>query len=106
MRGPIRRAWSLLVATLLTVAIGAPALAAGDHFNIKFEFEDVTFPDGSGGEIYASSKRNNRGDAFTYCGYVGADQQFMGTFGSGEFSSPVADEVLQFCLDNFANRSL
>lgn len=94
-----------LAAPFLALAIAGSALAAGDHFNEKFEFEDVTFPDATTGTIYAGSKLNNQGDQFTNCGYFSEAGAFLGQFGSGDFSSTDPDAVLAFCLDHYDERS-
>lgn len=64
----------------------------------------VTFSNGTVGDLQASSKVNNKGQ-FTTCSYYSAGE-YLGYFQSAEFASSDADAVLQFCLDNYANRDV
>lgn len=75
-----------------------------EHFNEKFEFTPVTFPDGTEGTIRAGSKKNNNSQ-FTQCGYFDLADAFLGDFGSGEFASKDAPAVKQFCLDHYGDRA-
>lgn len=70
----------------------------------KFSFNDVTFSDGTTGEIEASSKDGKKSD-FTTCSYYSDDYaEYLGYYESDEFASTEADEVKEFCLDNFEER--
>lgn len=73
---------------------------------VKFDFDGVTFSDGTTGEIYAASKQTGNGSMFTVCTYVDSEVQFLGQFGSPDFFSTDADAVRQFCLDHFADRTV
>lgn len=94
-----------LAALALLVGVASTALAGGTHFNEKFEFDQVTFSDGTTGIIYASSKLNNQGDEFTNCEYDTTDFAVLGQFGSDAFASADAATVRTFCLEHFADRN-
>ena len=102
-RSPSRIAAAVL-GLLLSGSMASTALAAGDHFNSKFEFTDVQFPDGTSGIVYAGSKLSSNGE-FTNCQYDSPDFQFLGQFGTEAFASGDPGTVLQFCLDHYADRS-
>lgn len=87
-----------IVLVLLALLVPAVVLAGSP----KFTFNDVTFSDGTTGEIEASSKVKKD---YTTCSYFSDDyEDYLGAFHSDEFASSDADEVEQFCLDNYANR--
>ena len=100
-------ALALLALTLALAAAPAAALAATTtHFNVKFTFTD-TFSDGTAGVIRAGSKLTSpRGNQLTVCGYYSTTDSYLGQFESSVFSSQDPDSVLQFCLDNYVNRTL
>ncbi len=79
------------------------AQSKSDHFNLKFHFDPVTLPNGEEGEIYAGSKLNQN-SMFTNCQYVSASENYS-QFGSESFASSDPQEVEQFCLDHFDERS-
>lgn len=94
----------LLAAVLLVLLLPATVAAAG---STKFTFNDVTFSDGTTGEIEASSKANH--DGFTTCSYYSDDYQtYLGYFEAAgvSFGDNQGDALLTFCLDNFANREV
>jgi len=93
----------LILATLTLMAL-LPLASASAANNQKFTFTGVTFSDGKVGDLQASSKVNNKGQ-FTTCSYYSAGE-YLGYFQSAEFASSDADAVLQFCLDNYANRDV
>jgi hypothetical protein len=72
---------------------------------VKFVFRDVTFPDGTPGELEASSKVGKR-DAFTTCSYFSDDYgSYLGYYHSAGFGSHDAGAVLEFCLENYEYRN-
>ena len=101
--------------TLLTVAVTITVLALlilptaalaakSTHFNNKYTFEDVTFSDGTTGVIEAASKQVDD-STFTTCSYYSDNYaQYLGQYQSDTFASADANEVEQFCLDNYVNR--
>jgi len=93
----------VLLATLMLMALLPLARASAANLE-KFTFTSVTFPDGTIGDLQASSKINNKGQ-FTTCSYYSGGE-YLGYFQSAEFASFNADAVLQFCLDNYANRDV
>lgn len=95
-----------LIIALIVVALLLPAAIA--TASTKFTFNDVTLPDGTTGEIEASSKIHpNKGDVFTTCSYYSDDYlTYLGYYTSSEFASEDADAVLAFCLENFEARQL
>lgn len=89
-------------------ALPAPSFDKGgtqNHFNEKFEFADVLFPDGTTGTIRAASKLTNNGQD-TDCAYFTPTDDYLGQFDTQDFSSSDADTVRQFCLDHYADRTL
>jgi hypothetical protein len=100
---------ALLIAALaaLIVSLGAGLALAKVT---KFTFNDVTLTDGDGsqitGEIEASVK-DVRTRTSIYCGYFSDD--YRESLGYYFDDSPVADptesDVLEFCLEEFPNRS-
>lgn len=96
----------------LSVLDGAAPAAAkgGEKTTEKFQFSDVTLVDGDlvveNGVIQAGSrdKKNDRQD-WTQCDYYTEGWgEHLGGFGSGDFASSSADEVLDFCLRHFPDR--
>lgn len=92
-----------LLATTAALALPVTVLAGAQH--AKFDFEGVTFPDGTTGTIYVASKQTGGGNTFTNCGYEADDGTFLGNYGDSSFSSTDAGALKQFCLDHFADRS-
>ncbi|HXG68000.1 MAG TPA: hypothetical protein VNO70_23080 [Blastocatellia bacterium] len=91
-----------LSGVLGTFLIGS--VLAADADVVKFTFPDVAYPDGRVGTIQAGSK-TNRKSTVTVCNYYSnPNNQYLGQFQSDEFSSRNADEVKQFCLENYNNR--
>lgn len=93
---------------LASVDDAAPATAKS---NAKFTFTDVTLDDGTvvveDGVIEASSrdKKNDRQD-WTECTYYTEGwSEHLGGFGSDDFASTDAQEVLDFCREHFADRT-
>lgn len=76
-----------------------------DQFNEKFEFDPVTFPDETTGIIRAGSKNTGGGSESTHCGYYTPDDAYLGAFNSLEFASADPDEIEQFCLNHYNDRS-
>ncbi len=89
-----------LALVLLVLGLLVPAVAlAGSG---KFTFNDVTFSDGTVGELEASSKVKKN---FTTCSYFSDDYEaYLGYFQSAEFASEDAEEVLAFCLEHYEDR--
>lgn len=75
------------------------------HFNDKFEFTDVAFPDGTTGTIRAGSKLTN-GAQDTDCEYYTPSDDYLGMFETQDFSSDDAEVIRQFCLDHYGDRTL
>ena len=94
----------LVVAVMLAAALVLAAAAAAEV--TKFTFQDVTYSDGTTGEIEASVKNTNKSH-LTYCGYFSDDyRESLGYY--QEFSETTAstdpDVVRAFCLENFDER--
>jgi hypothetical protein len=69
----------------------------------KYTFNEVTYPDGTTGEIEAGVKDTNRSD-LTNCSYFSDDyQQALGYYADAVVFT-TAEEVRQFCLDHFDER--
>jgi hypothetical protein len=105
---------SVVAAALLTVTacssdIASPTesqapSAKKDKTTVKFTFDNVTFPDGVVGVIFAGSKDADN-SVFTHCDYSTENGDvYLGMFESDQFSSKSADEVLGFCLSHYADR--
>ena len=92
-----------LLAFLFTLALVAMA-AAG---TVKLTFPDTLYPDGRLGTIEASVKTTGNGSQLTVCSYFADPNfQYLGQYQANTSFSPViADDVKQFCLDNFDNRT-
>jgi hypothetical protein len=89
-----------VVIAMLVFATGAPAKVT------KFTFSDVTYSDGTTGEIEASVKNTNKSH-LTYCGYFSDDyQESLGYY--QDFSETTAstdpEQVKAFCLEHFDER--
>ena len=97
------RTFALLTSLVAALALTGTALAGASH--AKFEFDGVTFSDGTTGTIYASSKQTGGGSTFTNCGYQATDGTFLGNYGDPTFFSTDADTLKQFCLDHYADRT-
>ena len=85
---------------LLALPLAGTALAKVEKYTftdaLTFEERPVT--------IYASLKTVNKGD-FTHCGYHFSDtQEFLGYYESPTTDVVTQADVLNFCVDNFANR--
>lgn len=92
-------AFLLLVVAMLVFASAAPAK------NEKFTFADVTYPDGTTGEIEAAVKTTNKTEQ-TACTYFTDDYRAaLGYYlERAETASTDPDEVLAFCLEHFDER--
>jgi hypothetical protein len=105
---------SLVRRALIVVAIAALALSLGAGLAsakvTKFTFNDVTLTDGDGsqitGEIEASVK-DVRNQTSIYCGYFSDDyRESLGYyFDESPVAGPTESDVLDFCLEEFPNRS-
>lgn len=97
-----------MVTVVLTVMglVGILALPAYAPVE-KLTFNDVTLPDGQTGEIEASVKLLNNKDDSVTCTYFTDDyQESLGYYFDHVEPAPIgAEAVLQFCLDNFDERS-
>ena len=87
------------IALLFALVLTASAFAGVT----KYTFNDVTYPDGTTGEIEAGVKDTNKSD-LTNCTYFSDDYREA----LGYYADPVvfttAEEVRQFCLDHFDER--
>ena len=91
----------IVLGSFLGLFLFGSALAADV---VKFTFSNVAYPDGVVGTIQAGSKTTKKGTV-TNCGYYSnPNDRYLGEFESDEFSSRNADEVRQFCLENYNNR--
>ena len=100
----MRRTLTSLAGTATVVALAIPVANAA---TTKFEFEDVTFPDGQTGTIYASVKDMKNKDDNVYCQYQSSEHEHLGYYLEFVESAPTdANAVLQFCLDNYDWRTL
>ena len=90
-------ALSVVVASLL---ITSAAIAA----KTKYEFSDVLIDDQTV-EIEASFK-DNKNNNFSSCSYYSDDyEEWLGQYQEDVVAGELADEVEQFCVNNFANLS-
>ncbi|MGH2444510.1 MAG: hypothetical protein ACRDGD_00495 [Candidatus Limnocylindria bacterium] len=102
-----RRPRPILLATvtaLLAVALAAPA-AAAKGFNVSFEFEPVAFSDRTTGHLYVASKDKGKKTTNTTCTYLSETSEFLGQFQSTTFTDPDPEDLRQFCLDHYVDRS-
>jgi len=89
-----------VVVAMLVFAAGAPAKAT------KFTFNDVTYPDGTTGEIEASVKNTNKSH-LTYCGNFSDDYaESLGYYQEQAETTASTDpeQVRAFCLEHFDER--
>jgi hypothetical protein len=95
---------SALVAGLLSLSAVASAAAAQPT---KFVFNDVTYSDGTVGELQATTKVSKSG-TYIMCSYYSDNYvTYLGYYESNSFSSDEASSasaVEQFCLDHYADR--
>jgi hypothetical protein len=89
----------LLVAIAVALMLAASAAAKVT----KYTFENVTFPDGTTGTIYAGVKVTNR-STLTACGYHSSTGQSLGYY-ADSFASDDPAAVEAFCLENFDERN-
>ena len=91
-----------LIPAALTLAMIAMAAAS----MVKLTFPGTIYPDGREGTIQASVKTTGNGSQLTVCSYFAdPNNQYLGQHQANTAFSPVvADDVKQFCLDNFAAR--
>ena len=91
---------------VLAGALLLALVAAGFAGTVKLTFPGVVYPDGREGTIQASVKTTGKGAQVTVCGYFGdPNDQYLGQFQANTAFNPVvADDLKQFCLDNFNNR--
>lgn len=97
----MRRILMVAGTVLFAFGLAAPAHASSE----KFTFEDVTFPDGTTGIIYANVKTHKSKSDSVTCAYQTSDHQSLGYY--LEFVEPApSDEggVLQICLESFDER--
>ncbi|HEX5502562.1 MAG TPA: hypothetical protein VFW96_08050 [Thermomicrobiales bacterium] len=95
-----KRVGRAVATAALAALLPATALAASNV--TKSTFDNVTFSDGTTGVIEAGVKTVNKG-SFTTCDFYSADYvTYLGMFEA----ATAPDNVEQFCLDNFANRTL
>jgi hypothetical protein len=88
---------------LLVGTLALPAYAPVE----KFSFDDVTLPDGQIGEIEASVKVLKNKDDSINCSYYTDDyRESLGYYFDFVEPAPLdSQSVLDFCLDNFDERS-
>ena len=93
-----------LTAVAFIFILALAAIAAAE--NVKLTFSGVLYPDGREGTIQASVKTAGNGSQVTVCSYFAdPNNQYLGQYQANTAFSPVvADDVKQFCLDNFAAR--
>ena len=94
----------LLLAATVLCAVGL-AIPTAHASTVKFEFENVTFPDGTTGFIYASVKTHKSKSDSVTCTYQSSDRQSLGYY--LEFVEPAPsdpDAVLDICLESFDER--
>jgi hypothetical protein len=89
----------LLAAFALALALAASAAGAVT----KYTFQNVTFPDGTTGVIYAGVKLTNK-STLTACNYHSSTGASLGYY-ADSFASADPAAVEQFCLDNFDERN-
>lgn len=98
----MRRTLYALAGAVAAFALAVPSAQAA---TTKFEFEDVTFPNGETGIIYATVKEMNKKPDNVYCGYQTSDYQDLGYYLEFLDDAPdTAEGVLEFCLANFDDR--
>lgn len=91
----------LVIALVATLAL--PAFAPVE----KFTFNDVLLPNDEVGEIEASVKVHRNKDDSVNCSYFADDYaESLGYYFDFVEPAPLdPDAVLEFCLDNFSERS-
>lgn len=98
----MRRTLYGLAGAAAALALAVPSAQAA---TTKFTFEDVTFPDGQTGFIYASTKEMNKKPDNVYCGYQTSDYQDLGYYLEFLDDAPdAAEDVLAFCVANYEDR--
>ncbi|MGH3099170.1 MAG: hypothetical protein ACRDMV_24565 [Streptosporangiales bacterium] len=98
----MRRLLTAAAAAGAAIILTAPAAQAS---TTKFEFDNVTFPDGRTGTVYASTKTMDKKPDNVYCGYQSSDFQPLGHY--LEFLEPApsdAQAVENLCLAHFDDR--
>lgn len=100
----MRRTVTAVAGAAAAVALAVPSAHAA---TVKFEFDDVTFPDGRAGTIYASVKEMNKKDDNVYCQYQSSDHEYLGYYLEFVGDAPSdAASVLEFCLANYDMRTV
>jgi hypothetical protein len=87
---------------LATGTLGMFLLGSAMAANVfKFEFSEVTYPDGRIGTIRASVKTTKKG-SITVCGYYSdPNDQYLGQFQDTDNTSTDAVDVRDYCLSHF-----
>ena len=91
---------------ILTALVGCVLLAAAAAVAgvTKANFPNVTFPDGTTGNITAGSKITNK-DLFTVCDYFSSNYgQYLGMFQTPDFATDDPAALQDFCLSHYADR--
>lgn len=93
--------------TLITLSVVMASLLATSAViaaNTKYEFSDVVIGDQIV-EIEASVKDNKKSE-FSTCSYYSDDyEEFLGQYQEDVIAGETAEEVKDFCVENFENRS-
>ena len=95
-----RTTFTVLIAIVVSLLLTTAALAA----NSKYTFNDVNI-DGTVVEIEAAVKDNKKSD-FSSCTYYSDDyQEWLGQYQDDVDAGDTAEDVLDFCVDHFDDRS-
>ncbi len=94
--------WSAIaIVLLLAIFVVAGAVHAA---NTKYEFNDVTIGERTV-EIEAAVKDNKKSD-YSVCSYYSDDYaEFLGQYAEDTLAGDTAEDVLNFCVENFESRS-
>lgn len=100
------RKWSVVAIVLLVAVL---VVAGAVHAkNTKYTFNDVEIETDDGAlivEIEASVKDTNKSD-YSQCSYYTDDfEDHLGQYAEDVIAGETAEEVLDFCVNNFENRS-
>ncbi|MDX1686669.1 MAG: hypothetical protein R3248_01690 [Candidatus Promineifilaceae bacterium] len=97
------RKWSAIaIVLLLAIFVVAGAVHAA---NTKYEFDDVTIDEETTVEIEAAVKDNKKSD-YSVCSYYSDDYaEYLGQYAEETLAGDTAERVLDFCVENFGNRT-
>ena len=92
----------VLASGILGVFLLGSVIAAD---SVKFTFSDVMYPDGQKGTVEATVKTNKKSTVTTCSYFSDPNNQYLGQYQDATFASRNADEVKQFCIDHYNDRT-